>query len=284
MTKYYIRPFAEDGDRTAIPTDDPIDGSISYETGWGIDYQKTLGTDPDAKPISRDQTNQLFFDVTANIQQYQQHGVPNFISTSDNGGVPFPYDIYAIVLYDDMVNGPRIYQSLEDANEALPTDTTKWRWLDPAATFKPGDIKAHASSTVEAGWLDCDGSVVSQTTYAALYAVIGVLWNTGGEGAGNFRLPNFQRSVAMGSGGTGSGTIGNAVGDRGGAETHTLIISEMPAHSHEYGYQATDSAGGGDASPIASLAGSLYPTTSQGGGAAHNIVQTSKVVLMIIKY
>lgn len=40
--------------------------------------------------------------------------------------------------------------------------------------------------------LACEGGVIAQATYPDLYAAIGATWNTGGEGAGNFRLPDFR--------------------------------------------------------------------------------------------
>jgi hypothetical protein len=51
---------------------------------------------------------------------------------------------------------------------------------------------------VPSGYLLCDGSIVSQATYAALYAVIG---NTYGlaPGSGNFYLPNTIGRAPMGS-------------------------------------------------------------------------------------
>lgn len=53
----------------------------------------------------------------------------------------------------------------------------------------PGFIAPFAGSTAPAGWLVCDGSAVSRTTYAKLFAVIGTTY---GEGDGNstFNLPN----------------------------------------------------------------------------------------------
>jgi microcystin-dependent protein len=95
-----------------------------------------------------------------------------------------------------------------------------------------GVMLDYAASTAPSGYLLCNGGVVSQTLYANLYSAIGTLWNTGGEGAGNFRLPDFRRRVAVGSGGTGTGTLGNTVGSTGGEETHTLSTSELPSHSH----------------------------------------------------
>jgi microcystin-dependent protein len=82
--------------------------------------------------------------------------------------------------------------------------------LDIANKVQPflytGAIVSTLSTTVPTGWLACDGSAVSQTTYAALYAAIGTTYNTTGEGAGNFRLPSLANSILIPKSTT-SGTI-----------------------------------------------------------------------------
>jgi microcystin-dependent protein len=146
-----------------------------------------------------------------------------------------------------------------------------------------------------------------------LFAAIGYNW--GGSGA-NFNVPNFTRRTAVGSGGSGTATLGNAVGNVGGAETHTLTQSELPTalgtasssvtdpgHLHDQRYQA--GATGGSSGISNSTAGfnsftnsveTNNPTftattgitvsttiTNGSGGNAHTIMQPSAVVLKIIK-
>lgn len=93
-----------------------------------------------------------------------------------------------------------------------------------------GALTAFAGATAPTGWLICDGSVVSQATYASLYAVVGSTYNTGGEGAGNFRLPNINGRVIVGR--DASDSDFNVLGETGGAKTHTLTTFEMPSHNH----------------------------------------------------
>lgn len=279
MAKFFVFPFAEDGDKTAIPDDTQISGSVSYEQGFGLDYQKNLLTDPQAKPFPRAQFNQLMYDMTDAIRQYQTHGVPDFITSAENGGVPYPYDIWALVRYD-AGSGVQLYQSLEDNNTALPSDTTKWRII--AGQQVPiGTMLDFAGNAAPAGYLNCDGSAVSRTTYADLFAVIGTLWGAG-DGTTTFNLPDFRRRVAVGSGGTGTVTLGNAVGNTGGEEAHTMTLSELVPHHHSY--QTLTNPGG-----IAIQGGTNYlfqaaNTTDTGGGTPFNVMQPSAVVFKIIKY
>ncbi len=55
----------------------------------------------------------------------------------------------------------------------------------------PGTVVAYAGPVVPSGWLFCDGSAVSRTTYAALYAAIGTSSGSG-DGATTFNLPDYR--------------------------------------------------------------------------------------------
>lgn len=153
-------------------------------------------------------------------------------------------------------------------------------------------------------WLECDGTDVSRTTYADLFAAIGTTWGVG-DGSTTFNLPSLQRMTTVGAGGTGTGVLGNAVGDTGGAETHTLTESEIPAHTHTgstnttgahtHSINATGGANGLSAINDTTSREGTYPTNSAGshahslilnttgGGGAHNTLQPSAVVKKLIK-
>ncbi len=105
-----------------------------------------------------------------------------------------------------------------------------------------GTILDFAGTSAPTGFLAADGSAVSRSTYAALFTAIGTTWGVG-DGATTFNLPNFQRRVTVGSGGTGTGTLGNAVGNVGGAETHTLSQAETPVKSHAHEQQGSFDSG-----------------------------------------
>lgn len=58
-----------------------------------------------------------------------------------------------------------------------------------------GTIKGYNGATPPSGWLFCDGSAVSRTTYADLFAVIGTNYGAG-DGTTTFNLPNWQSVVS----------------------------------------------------------------------------------------
>ncbi len=91
-----------------------------------------------------------------------------------------------------------------------------------------GVIAPFAGASAPSGWLLCDGSAVSKTTYAALFAVIGT---TFGDASSDFHLPDLRSRVAVGL--DSSGTFAT-LGLSGGEENHTLSESEMPSHFHNW--------------------------------------------------
>ena len=169
-TYYYVFPFGKNADDlTAIPTNAAGDGSVSYFAGWTPPYELDLIADPThAQPIPRGQMNQLFLDITTNIQQYQQYGTPYFILASQNGSVPFPYPIYARVYYNNLV-----YENQVAANTATPGTDDTWLLISAAATGVPtGTVIDFAGTVAPAGFFLCDGSQKSRITYSDLMDVI----------------------------------------------------------------------------------------------------------------
>lgn len=169
----------------------------------------------------------------------------------------------------------------------------------PAANgaIPAGALQPYAGTSTPTGWLLCDGTAVSRTTYAALFAAIGTTWGSG-DGSTTFNLPNLQRRTLVGSGGSATATLSNAVGNTGGEETHTVTIAEMPAHAHpgssvSASYTAY-TAGEDSSGPFYGATSVVFPTTitvntslsiaSQGSGTAMNVRDPSAVVLYIVKY
>lgn len=167
-----------------------------------------------------------------------------------------------------------------------------------------GMIAAFGNSTPPTGWLLCDGSAVSQTTYADLYSIIGTTFNTGGEGAGNFRLPDLKGRLPIGNGqDSGLSLTDRTIGTKLGEETHVLTTSELPAHTHTItdpghfhgSIKRKNAAGGAQATAqdnvvvnSANFRYLQYASTgitidNAGSGSGHNNVQPFLVAAYIIK-
>ena len=91
-----------------------------------------------------------------------------------------------------------------------------------------GSIMMFAGSTAPQGWLVCDGSAVSRSDYAGLFAVVGTAFGAG-DGSTTFNLPDLSGRVVIGS------SVSHPAASTGGEEVHTLTVSEIPAHAHEVG-------------------------------------------------
>lgn len=102
----------------------------------------------------------------------------------------------------------------------------------------PGSLMMYIAAAAPGGWLVCNGSAVSRTTYSALFAVIGTTYGVG-DNVSTFNLPDMRGRVPVGNG-SGAGLTSRTLGGSGGAETHTLSVSELPSHSHT---GTTDSSG-----------------------------------------
>lgn len=170
MAMYFKEPFADAGDRTTIPSTVQPDGSVSYPDGYGVDYQ----LDPSAPPglnIERPKFNELMYQVTLALQQYQQMGFPDFITSADNGGSPFPYAINATVRFAGGWGGAGAmnYYSLVDTNVADPTDPTKWGLVQYGTqTFITGDMMMWAFNTIRTGgWVWMNGTTIGDGTSGA---------------------------------------------------------------------------------------------------------------------
>jgi len=101
IVKWFRDPFATLGDKIAVP--DAIDpsGYVTYQQGYGPDYERVLATDPLAKAIERQKLNQVLYDITSEINTYYMQGFPDYVDATTNGGTAVSYAFGAIVRWTD---------------------------------------------------------------------------------------------------------------------------------------------------------------------------------------
>jgi microcystin-dependent protein len=111
--------------------------------------------------------------------------------------------------------------------------TSNTGWIDLAtasgatAALPPGTLTAFGGSTAPTGWLICDGSAISRTTYSLLFAAISTSYGTG-DGSTTFNLPDLRGRLPVGYGGAGGHIDVSALGDNDG----TALAHRRPKHRH----------------------------------------------------
>jgi microcystin-dependent protein len=92
-----------------------------------------------------------------------------------------------------------------------------------------GELRCFGFNFAPKGWALCDGQILSVQQNAALFSLLGTAY--GGNGTTTFQLPNLQSRVPVHQGTDRSGTP-YVNGEFGGQENVTLLVTEIPAHTH----------------------------------------------------
>lgn len=127
-----------------------------------------------------------------------------------------------------------------------------------------GTVTAFAGGSPPAGWLECNGGVISRTSYAALFAAIGTTYGSG-DGSTTFSLPDLRGEFVRGwdhSRGADSGRqLGSWQADEIKSHTHTLPLEAGGSSNNAsltdtantdegtYGTPATGATGGAETRP-----------------------------------
>lgn len=136
------------------------------------------------------------------------------------------------------------------------------------------EIRIFSFNFAPRGWAQCNGQFLPINQNQALFALLGTTY--GGNGQTHFALPDLRGRVSMHVG------QGLSLGGRDGQESHTLVLSEMPAHTH----QVRGSADGPTATPptnnfwasntgftpygtVGNTAMSAQPVSNVGGSQPH---------------
>lgn len=147
------------------------------------------------------------------------------------------------------------------------------------------EIRIYPFNFAPRGWAFCDGQLLPIPQNTALFSLLGTTY--GGDGRNNFALPDLQGRAPMAPG-QGPGLSLYDLGEQSGTETVSLLVSEMPAHTHVVS-GTTDTAvtnepsnaylarplgrGSNLYSPVTAGAVPMQPTAVMGSGLPHNNMQ-----------
>jgi len=156
-----------------------------------------------------------------------------------------------------------------------------------------GVISMFGGTSAPTGYLLCDGTAVSRTTYADLFTAIATNFGSG-DGTSSFNLPNLQDRFPLGKGSTyslnntggsstftpagtnGSITPSGTVSVSGTVASHTLTSSQIPSHRHEVDSHDSNTSFGSNPATmefVQSYGTGIGPTVYSsyvGGGLGHN--------------
>ena len=157
-------------------------------------------------------------------------------------------------------------------------------YVDAVDGFPVGGMIPYAGASAPTGWLLCDGSAVSRTTYHALFQAIGTSWGAG-NGSTTFNLPDARGAAPVGVG-TWTGYTEN--------ETYALgtkYNDQVQGHKHNTEENATESKGSPGGGPEKLYVGDQMASSSPISDGANGTPRTGNVtrgkrigVNYIIKY
>lgn len=138
-----------------------------------------------------------------------------------------------------------------------------------------GRIQPFGFNFAPRGWAFCDGQLLPISQNSALFSLLGTIY--GGDGRTTFALPDLRGRVAIQQG-HGPGLSDYRIGQKGGRETVTLNITNLPNHNHsavgtpKYNAGAPEQDDPAGAVPASSAAfGDLYATTAPTNGLAGSV-------------
>ena len=93
-----------------------------------------------------------------------------------------------------------------------------------------GEIRMFAGNFAPRGWAFCDGQLLAVSQNDALFSLLGTIY--GGDGRTTFGLPDVRGRLPIHAG-TGPGLSNRTLGAKGGQESVTVTVNQLPAHSHQ---------------------------------------------------
>lgn len=214
------------------------------------------------------------------------------ISNFSSSVLAFRLDQFAAPTANLNLNSQKI-QNLQTPSN--PNDGATKNYVDLAIAgvsggMPIGAIAMWSTETVPSGWLECNGSAISRTTYALLFAVIGTNFGSG-DGSTTFNLPEsrglFPRGWNHGSTRAdpykdpdATSRVAAETGGLTGDQVGTLQADAFASHTHTIKSAVTFNAGGVQSQTMTGTSGTGQSTGSAGGNETRPV---NFSVMFIIK-
>jgi len=218
--------------------------------------------------------------ATAAITTIAVSGSDNVVADSENTTIT-------------LAAGSNVTLGVDPTNKAITISATG----QLAAANFVGMIAPFATIAPSIGWLLCNGALISTVTYATLFEAIGDKWDTGGEGANEFRVPDLRGAFLRGIGIAGVNTdyvgptnVGEPQDDQNADHTHP--ISYDTGHQHTFTLDHTGSGTHGGSGTTYGTGSQYGSYTSHAGGHSHvitneggtEVIVYNRGVQFMIKY
>ena len=238
--------------------------------------------------------------VTGNARTYGSQIVTGNLDVSGNQAVSGNARVYGNEVLTGNLDMSGNITTTQDVRSRSVYATGNY-YLNNNILIPAGTVIQSAANNVPDGWLNCDGSSLSTSTYSHLFGAIGYTYGGSGD---NFNLPDLRGRACVGAG-QGAFLTDRTLGSIGGSETHTLSVNEMPSHNHEItdpghshtwnnGLEGDDSGNGGSNAEYTRIGGSVtgvianattgIQVNNRGGGEPHNNMQPFLALRFLIKY
>lgn len=241
--------------------------------------------------ISSSQVNsnfdQLFNELAGNV------GAANLLADAVTTSKIADLNVTTAKLASQAVTLAKIYQT-GNTDQFLRADGT---YSAPASRVPTGTVVLWTTDTAPTSWLFCRGQAVSRSTYAGLFSVISTTYGTG-DGSTTFNVPDCMGRVVAGKEtsatlltatyfGKVTGQNGATLNNKGGLESHQLVLAEIPSHTHTYNKFTLFAGANYARNDVASFYfdyAAAQATGSAGSDGSHANVQPTIILNYIIKY